>query len=233
MSQTPDLWLRHLSHSLKASHQVAYLWHVDSDVYEFIGDTQGILGLSDDKIPGRKDDFTLLINPQDVVNRQLAIADAVSRCKTGDVTFSLHYKIRKGGTYSPLWENGTAHFDFASGKTSVQSLISIDSKAVEKQLRMLRKREFKDKISYVFSGSNGRQALQYQLEEYLDDRSRDYTRGFLLTVGIDRLSLINEAYGAQVADEVILKTGARLEKMVGDRAVVARISGDVFSLFFR
>ena len=74
--------------------------------------------------------------------------------------------------------------------------------------------------------------LQFSLEEYLSEPTRDRTKGFLLTVGIDRLSLINEAYGSQVADEVILKTGARLEKMVGDRALVARISGDVFSLFF-
>lgn len=233
MSQTSDLWLSHLAHSLKASQQAAYLWHVEEDRFEFMGDIQGVLGLASSNLPSRKEEFVRLINPQDVVTRQLALADATARCKSGESNFSIHYKIRKdNGAYAPVCERGVAQFDSATGRTTVHSLISSDKLALEEQAMTLQKRNLKDKISYVFSGSNGRQALQFSLEEYLSEPTRDRSKGFLLTVGIDRLSLINEAYGSQVADEVILKTGARLEKLVGDRALVARISGDVFSLFF-
>lgn len=230
---TADLWLSHLASSLKASQQTAYLWHVEEDRYEFLGDIQGILGLEAAEFPKTKDAFARLINPQDLVSRQLALADAIKRSRDGDVSFVLQYKIRKGtGKVTPVSESGIAHFDFATGRTTVQSILSLDYSAVEQQMKLLRKREFKDKISYVFSGSNGRQALQYQLEEYLENRARDHSKGFVMAVGIDRLSLINEAYGSTAADEVISKTGARLERIVGDRATVARLSGDVFGVFF-
>lgn len=236
MSQsTSDLWLRNLGLSLKASHQAAYLWHVEADRYEFLGDTQGILGLEEAQNPTKKEEFARLVNPQDIVNRQLALADAINRCKAGsDISFVLTYKIRRAdGKVSPLTESGVAHYDFAEGKTTVQSLLSLDAAAVDRQMKALRRREGKDKISYVFSGSNGRQAVEYQIEEYLARQPRDTSRGFLLAIGIDRLSLINEAYGSLAADEVIAKTGARLEKIVGDRALIARLSGDVFGVFFR
>lgn len=236
MSQTAsDLWLRNLGLSLKASHQAAYLWHVEEDRYEFLGDAEGILGLGEGQYPLKKEEFARLVNPQDIVSRQLALADAVNRCKSGtDVSFTLTYKLRRpDGKVSPLTENGVAHYDFAEGRTTVQSLLSLDAAAVDRQMKALRRREGKDKISYVFSGSNGRQAIEYQLDEYLSRVDRDMGRGFVLSVGIDRLSLINEAYGSLAADEVIAKTGARLESIVGDRATIARLSGDVFGLFFR
>lgn len=231
---TSDLWLRNLDLSLKASRQVAYLWHVDDDRFEFMGDTGGLLGCAEGEEPGRKDEFAHLVNPQDMVTRQLAIADAIARCKSGlDVSFSVSYKIRRSdGRMSPVMESGVAHFDFAEGRTTVQSLLSHDKAAIDEQMKALRRYGAKDRISYIFSGSNGRQALEHQLEELLQDQRRDKGRGFLLVVGIDRLSLINEAYGSQAADEVIAKTGARLEQMVGGRATIARLSGDVFGVLF-
>lgn len=231
--QKPELWLNHLSQSLKASRQLAYLWHVEEDRYEFMGDAKGVLGLEAEQIPDKKVSFSMLINPQNLVERQLRIAEALGRCASGDVTFSVNYSIRKAdGSFAPVCENGVAHFDLKTGKKIVHSLISVDAQALEQQLLRLRRRETKDKISYVFSGANGRQAMQYQLEEYLDDTLRPLDKGFVLAIGIDRLSLINEAYGTAVADEVIAKTGTRLEKILGDRAFVSRISGDVFGVFF-
>ena len=107
MSQTSDLWLRHLAHSLTASQQAAYLWHVEEDRFEFLGDIQGVLGLATASLPSKKDDFMRLINPQDVVTRQLALADATARCKSGESNFSIHYKIRKdNGSYVPVCESG-------------------------------------------------------------------------------------------------------------------------------
>lgn len=230
-----ELWLRNLGMSLKANHQLAYLWHVEEDRYEFMGDIEGLLGVAEEAVPQKKEQFSRLINPQDIVNRQLMIVDAITRSKSGiETTFIVTYKIRKqDGKVIPISETGVAQYDFARGETIVQSFLSLDASAVDQQMKVLRKREAKDKISYVFSGSNGRQALQYRLEEFLNEEKRSLTTGFVLAVGIDRLSLINEAYGSAAADEVIMKTGARLEQIVGDRAMVARLSGDVFALFFQ
>lgn len=231
---TPDLWLSHLTLSLEANRQLACMWRVEQDTYEFIGDSAAIFGPGEG-LPGSKAAMMALVNPQDLVVRQLGIADAVRRAQQGQnqVTFSLHYKIRRrDGSYFPVIENGTVHFDGQTKQTSVHSLLSRDEAAAEKHNLAFKAPGFKNRVSHVFSSSNGRQTLQYQLEEYLENVGRDLDRGFLLAVSIDRLSLINEAYGSLIADEVIVKTGARLEQIVGDRATVTRIGADTYGLLF-
>lgn len=89
-----------------------------------------------------------------------------------------------------------------------------------------------------FSGSvshGGRRALLHAIERWADTGSGGEAKeslGYLLAAGIDRLSLLNESFGASCADELIERTGARLKAIVGDSACVMRINGDVFGVFF-
>lgn len=234
MSRPEDLWLRHLSNTLGATRQTAYLWHVEEDRYEFLGDAAGVFGLAEDAaLPAKKEDFARMVNPQDLVNRQLAIADAVAQCPAGDVTFVLQYRIHKNdGKFMHVSENGVAHFDHATKKTIVQSLIRHDARAADRIARMAARQQQRERISYVFSGSSSRQNLQNKIDDHLGLGILESSRGFFLAIGIDRLSLINEAYGSAIADEVIMKTGLRLESMVGKLATIARIGGDVFGVLF-
>jgi diguanylate cyclase (GGDEF)-like protein len=233
MSAHSDIWLRHLSSSLKANRQAAYLWHVEEDVFEFMGDILGVLGVADENVPANKEAFGKIINHQDVVTRQLMIADILRRSRDEDVNFSLQYKVaRSDGKFIPVSETGTAHFDPKTGKTTVHSLMALDTKTIERQMKVSRKRELRDTVSDVFSGNTGRQSLIHEIEHVVTNPSRDPSRGFLLVVGVDRLSLINEVYGSQVADEVIVQTGKRLKTMVGQSAQVLQSSGDVFALLF-
>jgi diguanylate cyclase (GGDEF)-like protein len=233
MSSHSEVWLRHLSSSLKASRQAAYLWHVEEDRYEFMGDVSGVLGMSEENLPKGKEEFSKLISPQDVVTRQLALADLLRRSKDGDINFSLQYKLaRSDGKFIPVSETGTVHFDKITGKTTVHSLMALDTKAIERQMKVFRKRELKEEVSHVFSGNMGRQALLQEIERVMGDPLRDPSKGCLLVVGIDRLSLINEVYGSQVADEVLIQTGERLKTMVGEQALIVQSSGDVFALLF-
>ena len=236
MSINGDLWLKHLSVSLKANRQVATLWHVDEDRYEFIGDVFGVFGIADSETPKSKDKINTLINPQDVVMRQMAISEALAKAESGEAEFSVKYKIkRRDGTNSPVAENGSAAIDKETGKRIVQSFISLDTQAIEQNIKILKRKELKDNVTHAFaiSGNMGRQALEAQLAEYLATPRRDTTRGYLLAVGIDRMSLLNEAYGSQVADEVLIRTGKRLEALAGDLASVIRVNGDLFSVLVR
>jgi diguanylate cyclase (GGDEF)-like protein len=56
--------------------------------------------------------------------------------------------------------------------------------------------------------------------------------GYLLVVGIDRLSMFNDAFGASFTDDIIDLTGKRLRHIMGGAGTVARIDGDVFAMFF-
>ncbi len=228
-----ELWLHHLSSSLRASRQAAYLYHVEEDRYEFMGDCLGVLGLEEEALPRNKENFLKFICPADLVNRQLSLADTIGKSTSGDKNFSLSYKmVRPDGTLIPVIETGVVHHDKVSKKTTIQSLLVLDTQTIERQKKNSRKMDFRSSISNAFSGSSGRQALLQSLESLLENRERDYSRGYLLAVGIDRLSLVNEIYGSQVADDVLLETEKRLQDMSHGRAQVLRWSGDVFALLF-
>ncbi len=82
----------------------------------------------------------------------------------------------------------------------------------------------------VGGGHAGRKSIHQALQLWLDSHE-GAKRAFLLAVGIDRLSLFNEAFGAEYADRIIDETGRHLKALAGQSAYVARIGGDTFGIF--
>ena len=68
------VWVQHLKSSLKASKQLAYLYDVTQDKFEFMGDVFGLLGCADDACPPDKKAFSTFIHPDDLITRQLTLA---------------------------------------------------------------------------------------------------------------------------------------------------------------
>lgn len=62
------------------------------------------------------------------------------------------------------------------------------------------------------------------------DTSAPATRA-LLYVDIDKLQLVNEAFGLQAGDEVIQRLAEVLRAIAGGTAIVSRVGGDRFALF--
>lgn len=228
-----QIWLQHLAASLTASRQAAYLYQVETDKYEFIGDAAGVLGTPEDAPPADKKSFAEMIVPEDVVTRQIQVAEALSKCQEGEKSFTLRYRIKRpDGAIIPLVETGIARTDAAAGKTTIQSLLAIDVAAIERHKKLSRKMGFKETVANVFSGSNDRQRLTNAIDEILAHTERDKSSGYLLLVGVDRVSLVNEVYGGQFTDELLEKIGSILSQLVSNQGELIRISGDVFALLF-
>jgi len=54
--------------------------------------------------------------------------------------------------------------------------------------------------------------------------------GHVLAIGIDRLAMYNEAFGAHVTDEIIYGVAERLKSFFQGRRILARVSGDIFGV---
>ena len=54
--------------------------------------------------------------------------------------------------------------------------------------------------------------------------------GHVLAIGIDRLAMYNEAFGAHVTDEIIRGVAERLGSFFKGRRILARVSGDIFGV---
>lgn len=227
-----DRWFQHLSSALTQAGAVAYMWHPAEDRFEWAGDMHRVLGLDDQHKPQSNAQLHGLLNPQTIPQRLSALHDALGQQSVGDSLpgFTVQYKMRRGnGTQMDVEETATVHRGTDGGRV-VHGFIRVSAPHMAGMAPNM-----DGVMPLPGSGMthNGRAALQQSIEHWMDEVSSSYSAtGYLLVVDLDRLSLINDAYGARFADELIEKTGQRLRQLVDGSGFVARIDGDVFGIFF-
>lgn len=239
-----DIWARHLEETLKGEDPVAaYMWDMERDQFRWAGDADFFFGEDKAAWPQNGAQFNSLINPQQAPGRLSAIHTMFNNKPQDDASAwagldaRVFYKLRQiSGEHVDIMEKAITHEDSGPGKrilygflkpigsnrSSVPSLRGYETGDVSPELR-------------IGPGvmHQGRRAMCRHLEEWADTSGRlpeKKGNGYLLAVGIDRLSLINEAFGTRYADSVIEKTGERLRGLVGESGKVIRIDGDVFGV---
>jgi len=204
---------------------------VEDDKFEFIGDIMGVLGLPDDRSPSNREEFSKLLAESELVTRQLALAEVLSNIKTSEKNFTLRYNVsRADGTLIPLIETGVARYSDQEKKTTIQSLMALDVEKIEQQKRLARKMGFRNAVTNVFSSSEDRRQLLHAIENSIE--RVETCKGFLLLLGLDRMSLVNEIYGSEFADEMLHTIEEMLKQILKDQAKVYHIAGDIFALHF-
>lgn len=219
----PDIWFNHLSSVQPGQGLVAYLWNAGEDRFQWAGDLGRHLGIGTQDYPVSNAHFHSLINPRHVPHRLAIFHDALSRGRGGiDISpFSAHYKMRRSdGTQVDVEETAILHVEPGTGMKVVYGLLKIGGSRSTNA-------PFADSPAAV---TQGRETVRQHLEAWAD-ADADIT-GCLLAVGLDRISLINEAFGTRYADEVIEKAGERLRRIAGENAQTVRLEGDVFCLLF-
>ncbi|MDB5491169.1 MAG: diguanylate cyclase domain protein [Micavibrio sp.] len=238
---TAQFWINHLAQTLSDNGMVAYVWDVQTDVFEWQGDMHALLGLEPADYPKNGSDLKHLMNPQDVLTRMTALHASLTPSLTAEpANFSITYRLRrKNGLQVDVVETATIETDRATGAQKLRGVIRVAS--AEQLAGSSGKPGFVEKLGNGFAFASydtsmthyGRLMIHQKIKAWGDQaRTGDGDNiGYLLVAGIDRLSMFNEAFGAQFTDEIIEKTGKRLRQMIGADGTVTRIGGDVFAMF--
>ena len=190
------IWLENLGLSLRANRQLAYLYSYNEDKFQFMGDVLGILGCENEFTPVSKSDFIELIHPDDLVSRQISIADMVAKADDKQKTYSLSYRLKRSSeTTLPIIETGVISKSGAKQDVVIQGLMSIDVETIERQKKLSKKMGFREAVSSSFSAGQERRNLIDRIDEILEDQDRSVSNGYLLLVEVDRVSFINQVYG--------------------------------------
>jgi diguanylate cyclase (GGDEF)-like protein/PAS domain S-box-containing protein len=132
---------------------------------------------------------------------------------------------RKSGDAFPVWENISASRD-AEGKIThfITVLTDISPlKAAEEKL---------DKLAHhdPLTGRPNRLLFHARVRHALDRASREATKVAVLFIDLDRFKQVNDEFGHEVGDRLLVETAARLEECVRGEDTVARIGGDEFNV---
>ncbi|MGE4313057.1 MAG: EAL domain-containing protein [Pseudobdellovibrionaceae bacterium] len=223
----------HLTETLRLSGQVALIWDTSLDDLRLFGDTRGLFDLLDAQLPDNAQAFHKWIHPQDLPLRLSKVHEVLEKAvaSSSQADFEVRYQIRRNdGSFAPVIEKGSAFCDGRSGGV-VRSLLMLDAGMLREQITLAADHDIELQRADLIDAAQGRAHLQAKLHD-MQQETRALDRGFLLSVGIDRLSVLNEVYGADKVDRILVTIGKRLEELALEGARVYRMSGDVYGVLF-
>ncbi|TVQ83046.1 MAG: bifunctional diguanylate cyclase/phosphodiesterase [Micavibrio sp.] len=194
--------------------EAAYHWDMASDSLSWISRTGRNFTLPENITD--QAGLQKRVNPQDSAERQ-AVLHELSGAADGEKR-EIFYRLQlEDGQVAALRETVTVTRDedggcYIYGRIEEQQK---DATFEKDNLTGLYMRQWF--LAQLLRGATGGEAD--------DDRE-----GHVLAVGIDRLAMYNEAFGARVTDELIRAVAERLSGFFKKRGPVARVSGDIFGI---
>ena len=214
--------------AMSAAGVAAYRWTVGDDAINWSDNAQEVLGRDGEQIATGKS-FAALLDAESFTGRY----DAVMRSSHADlghgVTFAIEYLLRPDGRGAPasIWiEDQGRWFAGTDGRPRV----------VLGTVRRINDRHRRDQqLSFLgncdpLTGMMNRGRMAEALGEAISVAGREGTSCCLLLAAINNLGVVNEAFGFEIADEVIVSMGRRLRQVVRAGDAIARYSGSKFGI---
>jgi diguanylate cyclase (GGDEF)-like protein len=213
--------LRTVLAALASAGDVAYVWDIESDAIAWHGSLQ-MLGFAENVTLANGQAFAERINPDDLLLRQQQLHAHYAR----GLPFDCEYRVRlQGGSFGWLHDRGTAELDQVGRPKRLLGVVRLvtSRKSQEQRLELLANY---DDLTGHFNKKRLREVLDHQLAATF----RAGQSGAYLAVGIDKLATINDAFGYDAADQVLVEIGRRLDRCLRVSDVVGRVGGDRFGI---
>jgi diguanylate cyclase (GGDEF)-like protein len=208
--------------TLTAAGDVAYEWDLVSDGITWLGSVEAMLGLREARaiVSGRT--LAARLNPDDLLLRQQRLNAHWRR----GATFDCEYRVRvENGGFAWVHDRGTAMFDEAGRPVRMSGVWRLITSRKAQEIRVEQAANY-DELTGHFNKKRLREALDHVLSSSL----RCGSAGAYLAIGIDKLTAVKEALGAEVAEAVIVAISQRLDRSLRVSDVIGRVGGDLFGI---
>jgi len=214
--------LRQLHSTLEAAGDLAYIWDLASDALEWHGATMTGFGGSHAAAIVTGKGFAERIHPEDRSLRESRLEASAAR---GDF-FECEYRLsdESGAT---IWVQDHGRAELAADG-SPQRLMGVLRLVTDRKLEQLRLERLANHDE--LTGHFNRTRLREVLNRAVSSSLRSGRPGAYLAIGIDKLGTVNDAFGYQIADEVIIEIGRRLDRQFRGGDVMGRVGGDRFGI---
>jgi diguanylate cyclase (GGDEF)-like protein len=209
--------------------QAAFVWDIASDQIAWTDHLAAVFPDIPAESLSTGGEFAKLIEPmRSIRNDALCSSSAVDR---GDgVPYRIEYGVRASTSHPVLWiEESGCWFAGADGKPArVQGIVRIDNErhAREQQLLKLSRHD-------PLTGELNRTHLIAALAESIEEAMRFRSSFAFMLIGIDHLARVNDAFGFDVADQVICDVAKRIRARLRGGDVLGRFSGNKFGLVLK
>jgi diguanylate cyclase (GGDEF)-like protein len=209
-----------LAAALEAAGDAAYWWELDGDRLHWFGRLAVGGRQLTTEATGRS--FASRIHPDDLVHRQLALAAHFD----GDGAFDCEYRLRDGdGAFFWVHERGRARLDNAGRPHLMLGMIRALGDRKAQQSRLERLANY-DELTGHFNKSRLREAV----DQIIASNQRSNNPAAFLAIGVDNMTMLNDMYGYETADTVLVEIGRRLDDCLRVSDLIGRLGGDRFGI---
>lgn len=207
---------------LAASGDVAYDWNLVDDAIAWDGPCAELFGQDELRAVSTGDSFHRAINPQDLPERLKTLSDHLS----GQRDFACEYRVRCGqGRFRWVQDRGAAHFSDSGRAVRLIGVLRGIDEQKQSQARLEYLATY-DELTGLFNKTR----LRDRLADRLAASVRSGVRSAYLVIGIDKLTLINDTFGYETGDAVVVQVGHRLERSLRATDMIGRVGGDRFGI---
>jgi diguanylate cyclase (GGDEF)-like protein len=211
--------------------EVAYDWHIDTDVLSWSANAAGVLLIRDVAAISSGRAYAQLLDADNAQARFDVVTQSDKRDDGNGVAYQIQYVIRPDpSSETKLWVEDTGRW-FAGADRRPKRAHGV--------LRVINERyEHERKLTFLarcdgLTGELNRHRLTEVLEDTLEEALRSRSSCGFLLVAIDNLARINESYGFDTADQVIGAVAKRLRSRMRGKDTLGRFSGNKFGLVLR
>jgi diguanylate cyclase (GGDEF)-like protein len=211
--------------------EAPYEWRIDSDALAWGANAAEVLKITDLALIASGRAFAKLLDPDNVDTRFEAILRSSETDSGAGVAYQLQYGLQPTpGTDAKLWIEDVGRWFAGPDGKPVRAL------GVVRVINERRAEE--ERLAYLsrFDGLTGelnRSHLTDVLSATIDDAIRNRSSCAFLIVAVDNLARVNEAYGFDVADEIISAVAKRLRAKMRGGDSVGRYSGNKFGVILK
>ena len=208
--------------------EVTYVWHIGSDRLTWGPNATEVLEVPDSSLIAHGSAYAQLTDQQDGQARFDAIMRSITKDEGDGVPYQAQYALKPTPGSAPLhWIEDTGRwFAGPDGKPAcAHGVVRVIDARREEEQRLAYLSRF-DALTGEMNRAQMTQILEATLVEAAKLRS---SCGFMLAA-IDNLGNINEAYGVNIADEVIAAISARIRSQLRAKDHLGRFSGNKFGV---
>jgi diguanylate cyclase (GGDEF)-like protein len=208
--------------------EAAYHWVIDTDEIFWSGNADSVLGCAPQNVAtGRA--FAGFLDIDNLASRYDAVMQTNGADEGAGVPFQIEYLFRpdgRGGRQAVWLEDGGRWFKGANGRPA-------EAYGMVRRIDDRHKRD--QHLSFLgncdpLTGMMNRGRMAEALGEAISVSERESKSCGFLIAGIRNLAVVNDAYGFEIADEVIIAVGRRLRQVVRAGDAIARYSGSKFGI---
>jgi diguanylate cyclase (GGDEF)-like protein len=207
--------------------EALYVWRIDTDSLIWSENATEVLNIDQPAAVASGRRFAELADPQNPQSRFNAVMKSSERDLGPGVPYQVQYALRPPGRELTLWiEDAGRWFAGPDGKPArAHGVIRVinDRHEHEEKLEHLAR---VDPLTGELNRAQLTELLGSILEETIKLRS---SCGFLLAA-IDNLGRVNDAYGFEVADEVIAAVAKRMRAQLRGKDHLGRLAGNKFGI---